>query len=239
MPGNVDEMTLATVTYPPGLRVTVKNYTFHNPNHSDYILSEISLRLTRDIEEIMIQHPDVADVAGFGAPDDKWGERPLMIIVLKPGYEGRVTSEELKRFMEGFASDGKIPKYICPSQDNQLSSAHNPYSDPTNSPDIPHFLFRISVGKEVEDSVTGVLLKIEEDVGENKSKLYTLEVNEKPVNVWGSTILDQRMVGIKVGDLIKIVYKGLGEKKQGRNAPKIFQVLVDRPEKQPEQTVQA
>lgn len=95
--------------------------------------------------------------------------------------------------------------------------------------------------KEIEDSVTGVLIKIEENVGEHKSSLYTLEVDEKPVHVWGSTILDQRMVGIKVGDLIRIVYKGLGEKKSGKQPPKIFQVLVDRPEvkhKEPESTIQ-
>ncbi len=78
------------------------------------------------------------------------------------------------------------------------------------------------------DSIMGVLIKIEDDVGSNSSKLYTLEVDTKPTNVWGSVILDQRMVGIKVGDLVKIVYKGLGEAKAGHNAPKIFQVLVDR-----------
>lgn len=90
------------------------------------------------------------------------------------------------------------------------------------------------------DEVTGVLLEISTGVGENKSNLYTLEVDGKPVNVWGSTILDQRMLGIKEGELIKIIYKGLGEKKSGKNAPKIFQVLVDRPsddDKKPTETI--
>ena len=85
--------------------------------------------------------------------------------------------------------------------------------------------------KNDNDEVSGVLINIQEDVGENKSMLYTLEVEGKPKNVWGSAILDQRMVGVKVGDLIKIIFKGLGESKPGRNAPKIFQVLVNRPEK--------
>lgn len=84
--------------------------------------------------------------------------------------------------------------------------------------------------KEIDDSVTGTLIKSEEDVGANKSKLYTLEQEgNKIVNVWGCTILDQRMVGVKLGDMIKIVYKGLGEAKGGKNPPKIFQVLIDRP----------
>ncbi len=83
------------------------------------------------------------------------------------------------------------------------------------------------------DSVKGVLIKIEDNVGPNDSMLYTLEVETKPINVWGCTILDQRMVGIKVGELIEIVYKGLGEATGGHNKPKIFKVLVDRPEAQP------
>lgn len=87
--------------------------------------------------------------------------------------------------------------------------------------------------KEEGDKVTGVLIKITTDVGPNKAMVYTLEVKTKPINVWGCTILDQRMVGIKVGEIVEIVYKGLGEAKGGHNQPKIFKVLVDRPEPQP------
>lgn len=79
-----------------------------------------------------------------------------------------------------------------------------------------------------DDSIEGVLIKIVENVGANKSMLYTIEKDGKPTNIWGSTILDQRMVGIKVGDLIRITYKGLGEKVGGKNAPKIFKVEVDK-----------
>jgi len=92
-----------------------------------------------------------------------------------------------------------------------------------NNPEVFEF-------KEEGDNVMCHLIKIQEGIGANKSKMYTLESDGKPVSVWGSTILDQRMIGIKLGDLIKIVYKGHGEKKPGKNAPKIFQVLVDRPE---------
>lgn len=78
------------------------------------------------------------------------------------------------------------------------------------------------------DSIEGVLVAIQEDVGANKSMLYTIEADEKPTNVWGSAILDQRMVGVKIGELIRITYKGLGEKASGKHAPKIFKVEVDR-----------
>lgn len=78
------------------------------------------------------------------------------------------------------------------------------------------------------DSVEGVLLKIENNVGANKSMLYTIEKDNKPLNIWGSTVLDQRMVGVKVGEVIRITYKGLGEKVAGKNQAKLFKVEVDR-----------
>jgi fatty-acyl-CoA synthase len=69
-----------------------------------------------DLENLMSQHEAILESAAIGVPDDRWGERPLMIIVLKPGYKGKTTAEDLKKFMEGFASAGKIPKYGIPDR---------------------------------------------------------------------------------------------------------------------------
>jgi hypothetical protein len=77
------------------------------------------------------------------------------------------------------------------------------------------------------DSIQGLLTKIESGIGTNNSKIYTLEVDKKPTSVWGSTVLDPLMSVAKLGNLIKIVYDGLGEAKAGHNAPKKFTVYRD------------
>lgn len=78
------------------------------------------------------------------------------------------------------------------------------------------------------DFIEGVLVQVQSEIGANKSMLYSVETPEGVKSVWGAAILDSRMIAVKVGDKIKITYKGLGESKSGKNAPKIFKVEVDR-----------
>jgi acyl-CoA synthetase (AMP-forming)/AMP-acid ligase II len=47
----------------------------------------------RDIEEVIIQHPAVTDVAVFGASDKRWGESPIAAVRLDPSHE--VTPDEI------------------------------------------------------------------------------------------------------------------------------------------------
>ena len=48
----------------------------------------------RDIEEVIVTHPDVVEAAVFGIPDDKWGEAPFGAVVLKG--DACVSAQELK-----------------------------------------------------------------------------------------------------------------------------------------------
>jgi 3-(methylthio)propionyl---CoA ligase len=60
-----------------------------------------------DIENIAVGHPAVAMAACIATADPKWGERPLLVVVRKPGAE--VSREALIRLY-----DGKVAKWSIP-----------------------------------------------------------------------------------------------------------------------------
>jgi fatty-acyl-CoA synthase len=69
-----------------------------------------------DLENLSSQHEAVSEAAAIGVPDAKWGERPLVIAVLKPEYKDKVTEEDLIQFLKKFADEGRIPKYGIPDR---------------------------------------------------------------------------------------------------------------------------
>ena len=59
------------------------------------------------LENIAIGHPAVREAAAIGRPDDKWGERPRLVLALKPGAQ--LTAAEMRAFLEP-----KIAKWWMP-----------------------------------------------------------------------------------------------------------------------------
>jgi fatty-acyl-CoA synthase len=60
-----------------------------------------------DIENIAVAHPAVAMAACIGVKHPKWDERPIVIVVKKPG--GDVSREDLLKFYEGKTAKWQIP----------------------------------------------------------------------------------------------------------------------------------
>jgi fatty-acyl-CoA synthase len=63
-----------------------------------------------EIEEFLIRHPKVADVAVLGVPDAFFGEELLAVVM--PKADQSVTEEELREFCKGQISHQKIPRYF-------------------------------------------------------------------------------------------------------------------------------
>ncbi|MBU2395713.1 MAG: hypothetical protein KKH70_20455 [Gammaproteobacteria bacterium] len=83
------------------------------------------------------------------------------------------------------------------------------------------------------DFIEGVFVQVQSNIGPNDSMLYSIETPEGVKNVWGATILDQRMALVNVGEKIKITYQGKAEARAGKNAAKIFKVEVDKEDEVP------
>ncbi|MCE2691054.1 MAG: fatty-acid--CoA ligase [Rubrivivax sp.] len=64
-----------------------------------------------DVENIAVAHPAVAMAACIGVRHPKWDERPLLVVVKKPGSE--VTREDLLSFYEGKVAKWQVPDDIA------------------------------------------------------------------------------------------------------------------------------
>jgi fatty-acyl-CoA synthase len=62
---------------------------------------------TIELENLAVGHPEVLEAAVIGVPHPKWSERPLLVIVRKPGREP--TKADILNFMEG-----KVAKWWMP-----------------------------------------------------------------------------------------------------------------------------
>ena len=64
----------------------------------------------REVDEILMDHPGVAQVVCFGMPHAKLGEEVAAVVVLREGQQ--VTERELQTFVGARAADYKVPKKI-------------------------------------------------------------------------------------------------------------------------------
>jgi fatty-acyl-CoA synthase len=66
------------------------------------------------IEDIISQHDAVSEVAVIGVPSEKWGERPLALVVLCPGSVA--TAEDIRAHVGKAVDRGTVSKFAIPER---------------------------------------------------------------------------------------------------------------------------
>ncbi len=87
-----------------------RGYVFIMDRSKDMIISGGNNIYPREVEEVILRHPAVAEVCVFGVPDPEWGEAVKAVVVKKPGAE--VTAEEIISFCRDNLASYKKPKSV-------------------------------------------------------------------------------------------------------------------------------
>lgn len=83
-------------------------FVFITGRASDMYISGGSNIYPREIEEKILTHPDISEVAVLGVPDPMWGEVGIAVCVAREGAD--ITAIDLKSFLDGKMARYKLPK---------------------------------------------------------------------------------------------------------------------------------
>ncbi|MFZ9894991.1 MAG: class I adenylate-forming enzyme family protein, partial [Burkholderiaceae bacterium] len=83
-------------------------YLYIHDRVKDMIVSGGENVYPAEVENVLMSHPAIADVAVIGVPDEKWGETPKAVVVRKPGVE--VSEQEIIDFARE-----RLAKFKCPT----------------------------------------------------------------------------------------------------------------------------
>jgi long-chain acyl-CoA synthetase len=85
-------------------------YLFLHDRVKDMIVSGGENVYPAEVENALMAHPAVADVAVIGVPDERWGEAVKAIVVREPGSD--VSGDDLVAFARERLAGFKLPKSV-------------------------------------------------------------------------------------------------------------------------------
>jgi acyl-CoA synthetase (AMP-forming)/AMP-acid ligase II len=97
-----------------------EGYVFIVDRIKDMIVTGGENVYTAEVENAVIKHPAVAQVAVIGVPDEEWGERVHAVVVRAPDQE--VTAEELRDFCREHIGGYKLPRASSSSTPSRLGA---------------------------------------------------------------------------------------------------------------------
>ncbi|MGW2866699.1 long-chain fatty acid--CoA ligase [Kitasatospora sp. NPDC001225] len=88
--------------------ITADGYLTLTDRAKDVIKSGGEWISSVELENALMAHPDVAEAAVVAVPDEKWGERPLATVVLRPGATAGL--KELQAFLGERIASWQLPE---------------------------------------------------------------------------------------------------------------------------------
>jgi fatty-acyl-CoA synthase len=92
-------------------RIDDEGFIYIVDRQKDMIISGGENIYPAEVEDVLYRHPAIAEVAVIGVPDDRWGEVPKAVVVVRSGQT--LTYDELRAFCEGRVARYKIPKSMA------------------------------------------------------------------------------------------------------------------------------
>ena len=87
-----------------------EGYVFIHDRVKDMIVSGGENVYPAEVENALFAHPDIADVAVIGVPDEKWGEAVKACVVAAQGKE--LSEQEIIDFARARIAGYKLPKSV-------------------------------------------------------------------------------------------------------------------------------
>jgi acyl-CoA synthetase (AMP-forming)/AMP-acid ligase II len=91
-----------------GGRLDDDGYLFVDGRLDDVIVRGAENLSPGEIEDVLVEHPAVAEAAVLGAPDDEWGEVPIAFVV----RSGDVEERELQEWVRDHLRSSRVPARV-------------------------------------------------------------------------------------------------------------------------------
>ena len=93
--------------------VDEQGFVYLSDRESNMIISGGVNIYPAEVEQALIEHPDVADVAVFGIPNEEWGEEVRAVVQLKDGRDAsELLARNIREFVQTKVAKFKVPRSV-------------------------------------------------------------------------------------------------------------------------------